>query len=342
MHGRVYVTRPALVCLFVVFQCLVLPNNACLCGCVCVWQSWTGWARTHASSSSLPPLATPRQPRRDRDRDRSRDRDRTPLLTPSVIRPDPATPTNTITTTAAAAAAAAAVDDPTPDADWLAYPSDVRVAAQALTRAHPWLPLWLAAALVRQLGITTLLPIQAAAGPEVTRLLRDQDRGDDDTHHHHHPPHHHRRHQHASASTASGGSGDDADHHPHMAPDVLLHSDTGSGKTLAYLLPVLASLLTTPPAPAAERSGHVGPSAGQMACVIVAPSRELAVQIYHEAMALTSSSLPAHGPQANDEGEGGEGGGGGAPTWRSAHIRLLTQGETGSFAALAAVVWRGG
>lgn len=50
----------------------------------------------------------------------------------------------------------------------------------------------------------------------------------------------------------------------HRHREVILHSPTGTGKTLAFLLPVLASL---------EASQH------EVQCLILVPSRELAIQI---------------------------------------------------------------
>ncbi|CAJ0574115.1 unnamed protein product, partial [Mesorhabditis spiculigera] len=66
--------------------------------------------------------------------------------------------------------------------------------------------------------------------------------------------------------------------------DLMACAQTGSGKTAAFLLPIIKSLiekndLTPPGEVAAPR------------CVIVAPTRELAVQIYNEARKFTSGTI---------------------------------------------------
>ncbi|KAK4694489.1 ATP-dependent RNA helicase DDX31/DBP7, partial [Phenoliferia sp. Uapishka_3] len=69
------------------------------------------------------------------------------------------------------------------------------------------------------------------------------------------------------------------------AHDAILQSQTGSGKTLAFLLPILQDLLTLP----RSLFGAEGPSrsVGTMA-LILAPTRELASQIYDVLNALLS------------------------------------------------------
>ncbi len=60
--------------------------------------------------------------------------------------------------------------------------------------------------------------------------------------------------------------------------DVAGQAQTGTGKTAAFLLAVYQSLLTRPPA--ANRSPT------SIRALIVAPTRELAVQIHHDAKTL--------------------------------------------------------
>jgi ATP-dependent RNA helicase DDX46/PRP5 len=56
--------------------------------------------------------------------------------------------------------------------------------------------------------------------------------------------------------------------------DVIGIAKTGSGKTLAYLLPMLRHIADQPPLEPHE-TGPIG--------LVLAPARELAVQIYHVA-----------------------------------------------------------
>lgn len=58
--------------------------------------------------------------------------------------------------------------------------------------------------------------------------------------------------------------------------DVAGQAQTGTGKTAAFLIPILARMLTNPP-----RNPELKPRA-----LIISPTRELAVQIYEEAMAI--------------------------------------------------------
>lgn len=67
--------------------------------------------------------------------------------------------------------------------------------------------------------------------------------------------------------------------------DALLHAQTGSGKTLCYLLPILQSLL-----PLCETSWIDRSCLGTLA-IILAPTRELARQIYEVAESLVSLHL---------------------------------------------------
>ncbi|CCD23544.1 putative ATP-dependent RNA helicase NDAI_0B05110 [Naumovozyma dairenensis CBS 421] len=61
--------------------------------------------------------------------------------------------------------------------------------------------------------------------------------------------------------------------------DLFIHAQTGSGKTLTYLLPIISSIL--------EMEAHVDRKSGCFA-LIVAPTRELASQIYQVASTLTN------------------------------------------------------
>jgi ATP-dependent RNA helicase MSS116 len=64
---------------------------------------------------------------------------------------------------------------------------------------------------------------------------------------------------------------------PNFRADVLAQAKTGTGKTIAFLLPALHSLLTQPSLPK-----------GQVAILILSPTRELALQIAKECDALTT------------------------------------------------------
>ena len=65
--------------------------------------------------------------------------------------------------------------------------------------------------------------------------------------------------------------------------DIVLHAHTGSGKTLAFLLPVVELMLRRREQRAA--AGGAGPS-----CLILAPSRELAIQIFKVAEGILEGS----------------------------------------------------
>lgn len=60
--------------------------------------------------------------------------------------------------------------------------------------------------------------------------------------------------------------------------DLFIHAQTGSGKTLAFLLPVLSNLL--------KMNVHIDRTSGTFA-LIIAPTRELASQIYQVCLTLT-------------------------------------------------------
>lgn len=64
---------------------------------------------------------------------------------------------------------------------------------------------------------------------------------------------------------------------PNFRADVLAQAKTGTGKTIAFLLPALHSLLTQPSLPK-----------GQVAILILSPTRELALQIAKECDSLTA------------------------------------------------------
>lgn len=55
--------------------------------------------------------------------------------------------------------------------------------------------------------------------------------------------------------------------------DIIGAAETGSGKTLAYALPALQSILT------AEEEEGTGPSRNRLRCLVVCPTRELAMQV---------------------------------------------------------------
>ncbi|KAF9538286.1 hypothetical protein EC957_006963 [Mortierella hygrophila] len=61
--------------------------------------------------------------------------------------------------------------------------------------------------------------------------------------------------------------------------DLLVKAKTGTGKTLAFLVAALESLMSLPDAESIKMKGKIG-------CVIIAPTRELALQISEEAQKL--------------------------------------------------------
>ncbi|KAK0729813.1 P-loop containing nucleoside triphosphate hydrolase protein [Lasiosphaeris hirsuta] len=84
----------------------------------------------------------------------------------------------------------------------------------------------------------------------------------------------------------------------HQGYDVIAIAQTGSGKTAAYLIPILNKLmgkakkLAAPrPNPATFRPGVDVPARAEPLVVIVAPTRELAVQIFNEARKFCYRSM---------------------------------------------------
>ncbi|KAK3363496.1 P-loop containing nucleoside triphosphate hydrolase protein [Lasiosphaeria hispida] len=84
----------------------------------------------------------------------------------------------------------------------------------------------------------------------------------------------------------------------HQGHDVIAIAQTGSGKTAAYLIPILNKLmgkakkLAAPrPNPATFRPGVDAPARAEPLVVIVAPTRELAVQIFNEARKFCYRSM---------------------------------------------------
>lgn len=83
--------------------------------------------------------------------------------------------------------------------------------------------------------------------------------------------------------------------------DVIVEAVTGSGKTLAYLIPILEKLSKADP--------DDWPKRGQAACIIVAPTRELAIQIegvlagflaFHED-SIPQDLVPGENEQMDDD-----------------------------------------
>jgi len=69
--------------------------------------------------------------------------------------------------------------------------------------------------------------------------------------------------------------------------DLMASAQTGSGKTNAFLLPIIQDLLET-------NASNLGDENCSPQCVIISPTRELAVQIYQQALKLTyKNSLKA-------------------------------------------------
>lgn len=83
--------------------------------------------------------------------------------------------------------------------------------------------------------------------------------------------------------------------HPGLDRDILIQAQTGSGKTLTYLLPIVQSLL-----PLCEES-FIDRSVGTLA-IILAPTRELARQIYQVLEKLVSLALSLKEQNEDEDG----------------------------------------
>lgn len=69
--------------------------------------------------------------------------------------------------------------------------------------------------------------------------------------------------------------------------DLMSCAQTGSGKTLAFLLPIIQSLFTK----SGELADGYGQEAQKPSCVVITPTRELAIQIHAEAYKCTLNSI---------------------------------------------------
>ena len=76
-----------------------------------------------------------------------------------------------------------------------------------------------------------------------------------------------------------------------LGNDLMSCAQTGSGKTCAFLLPVIAHL-------GAPEGGDPDSLAARPSVVVMAPTRELAIQIHHEARRLTFDESPRTAPEA--------------------------------------------
>ena len=74
-----------------------------------------------------------------------------------------------------------------------------------------------------------------------------------------------------------------------LGNDLMSCAQTGSGKTCAFLLPVIAHL-------GAPEGGDPDSLAARPSVVVMAPTRELAIQIHHEARRLTFDESPRTAP----------------------------------------------
>ncbi|KZO93101.1 DEAD-domain-containing protein, partial [Calocera viscosa TUFC12733] len=105
--------------------------------------------------------------------------------------------------------------------------------------------------------------------------------------------------------------------------DIFIQSQTGSGKTLSYLLPIIQDLLPL------SSASYIDRSIGTLA-IVLAPTRELAKQIYDVLELLLSMRLSSSSEDEDEvEDEGEEGGAeGGQRLTRWLVPGLLTGGST--------------
>ncbi|KAI9189565.1 ATP-dependent RNA helicase dbp7 [Blastocladiella emersonii ATCC 22665] len=83
--------------------------------------------------------------------------------------------------------------------------------------------------------------------------------------------------------------------------DVAIQSETGSGKTLSFLVPIIQSILFPTPAPEEPMSRELGPL-----CLVLSPTRELALQIHGVLENLTNISRNTRGAAAASADAEGE------------------------------------
>merc|ERR1711915_328888 len=67
--------------------------------------------------------------------------------------------------------------------------------------------------------------------------------------------------------------------------DLMACAQTGSGKTAAFLLPIIHKLMET------EADAQIGSSSQSPQCIIITPTRELAIQIHNEARKFSQGSM---------------------------------------------------
>eukprot|EP00727_Mastigamoeba_balamuthi_P004892 m51a1_g14400 putative dead-box atp-dependent rna helicase 37-like (1118) ;mRNA; f:358888-378153 len=72
--------------------------------------------------------------------------------------------------------------------------------------------------------------------------------------------------------------------------DLMACAQTGSGKTAAFLLPLISSILYNGPPPPPPSAGRPGKQKAFPQALVLAPTRELACQIYEEALKFAFSS----------------------------------------------------
>jgi len=67
--------------------------------------------------------------------------------------------------------------------------------------------------------------------------------------------------------------------------DLMACAQTGSGKTAAFLLPIIHKLMET------EADAQIGSSSQSPQCIVITPTRELAIQIHNEARKFSQGSM---------------------------------------------------